>query len=148
MYPFAVKALPQSLLCYLGRSVSHFVHPRNCLERAWKLSRNVKNFMQKVKFFNVVLILTTSIITPGHSPTLYDTVYTFLNCVSPFGALMVYRNRQSAKSREIIERAQLSRKWSTFPKPWPQSISGCRIFLGLSPTPSEPVHIKAHQGRF
>ena len=104
---------------------------------------------EKCKVFHFVpRSWQTSIITPGHSPTLYDTLYTSQNCASPFGALMVHRNRQSAKSMEIIERTQLFREWSTFSKPYLWSFSGYRIFLDLSSTPSEPVHIKAHLGRF
>ena len=43
VYPFALKAPPQSLLRCLGRSVTHYLHPRNFLEAAWRLSRKHEN---------------------------------------------------------------------------------------------------------
>jgi hypothetical protein len=108
-----------------------------------------QKIMKNVKIFNVFPgSWHTSIITPGHSPTLFDTIFTSESCFNPFWSLMNHQNRQITKSREIIERAQLSWEWSTFSKPWPQSISGYRIFLDLSLIPSEPVQIKAHLGRF
>ena len=96
-------------------------HTSCILETAWNVPGNSQ---EKSKFYEKSQVLKccpgswqTSIITPGHAPILYDTVYTLQNCAPPFGTLMVHRNRQSAKSREIIERAQLSREWSTFSKP-------------------------------
>ena len=71
-----------------------------------------------VMLFSIfVWILTNVIITPGHAPTLFGTIYTFQNCASPFGAFTAHQNRQNAKSEEIIERAQLPRDWNTFSKP-------------------------------
>ena len=43
VYPFALKAPPQSLLYCFGRSVTHYSHLRNFLEAAWRLSRTHKN---------------------------------------------------------------------------------------------------------
>ena len=46
---------------------------------------------------------------PGHYPTLYDTVWTFQNCASPFGALMsieidkVQKVGKSSSERNFLE---------------------------------------------
>ena len=71
VYPFALKATPQSLLCCLGRSVTHYLHPRNCLEGAWKLSRKVKISWKKSGFSILSSILTN---LHNHSWTLSDTL--------------------------------------------------------------------------
>ena len=57
------------------------------LETAWKVPGNSgekSTFHEKSEVFQFCpRSWQTSIITPGYSPTFYDTVYTFQNCASP-----------------------------------------------------------------
>ena len=58
-----------------------------------------------------------------------------------------HKNRRNRFMREIIGRANQTREWGDFPKPFSQSISGCRFFLDLSRSESQSSTFKLHQGR-